>query len=64
MLTFRLDDHPGYVNTGVDNTTGSHLNQPGHSHADMSVTVIEQVRKMDNTYRKEREEYFFKSLTL
>ena len=60
MLKFRLDDHRGYVNNHVDTATGSHFNQPGHSLADMSVTILEQVRKNNDAYRKEREEYFIR----
>ena len=40
MLKFRLDDHRGYVNNCVDRATGSHFNQPGHSLADMSITIF------------------------
>ena len=58
MLKFRRDDHRGYVNNHVDTATGSHFNQPGHSLADMSVTVLEYVRKNNDLYRKKHEEYF------
>ena len=37
--------------------TGQHFNSPGHSLADLSITVIEQVKKSDLVYRKEREEH-------
>ena len=40
--------------------TGSHFNQLGHSLADISFTVLEQVRKNNDTYIKEREEYFIR----
>ena len=59
ILKFRLNDHWGYVNH-IDNATGSHFNQAGHSLADLSVTVIEKVKKLDYAYRKEREEYFIR----
>ena len=58
MLKFRLDDPWGYVNNRVDNATGSHFNQPGHSLADLRVTIREQVKKKCVLYKKEREEYF------
>ena len=61
ILKFSLDNHCGYVNNSPDNATGFHFNQPGHSLADISVTVIEQVRKSSNAYRKEREEYFIRN---
>ena len=60
MLKFRLDDHCGYVNNFVDTATVSHFNQPGHSLADMSITILEQVRKNNVSYRKEREVYFLR----
>ena len=57
MLKFRLSDHRGYINN-KDRTqaTGLHFNLPRHSLADLSITVIEQVKKNDLIYRKEREE--------
>ena len=55
MLKFRLDDHRGYVNNDVNTATGSHFNQPGHCLADLSVTILEQVKKSNDSYRKERE---------
>ena len=58
MLKFRLADHCGYVRSeNSDKATGTHFNLPGHSIADMSVTVIEQSKRNSNLYRKERKEY-------
>ena len=58
MLKFCLADHRGYVvNQDTTTATGLHFNLPGHSLADLSVTPIEQVRKNDTVYRKEREEF-------
>ena len=54
VLKFRLDDND------VNNATGSHFNQPGHCLADLSVTILEQVKKYNDSYRKEREEYFIR----
>ena len=62
-LKFRLDDHWGYVNNYIDNATGSHFNLAGHSLADLSVTVIEKVKKLDDAYRKEQEEYFIRKFS-
>ena len=59
-LRFCLDDHRGYVNNGVDTSTGSHFTGSGHSLSDMSVTALERVRKNSNPYRKEREKYFIR----
>ena len=57
-MKFRLADHCGYVlNQDISKATGLHYNLPGLSLADMSCTVIEQVKKNDLIYRKEREEH-------
>ena len=52
ILKFWLDDHCGYINSNIDNATGSHFNLAGHSLADLSVTVLERVKKQDNAFRK------------
>ena len=58
MLKSRLAQHRGYIlNKDSSQATGHHFNLPGHSLADLMVTIIEQVRKSDSLYRKEREEY-------
>ena len=49
MLKFRLDDHRGYVNNDVNTATGSRFNQPGHCLADLSVTILEQVKKSNDS---------------
>ena len=59
FLKSRLDDHRGYINHGVE-ATGQHFTQPGHSLSDISITAIEQVKRKDTLYRKEREEYFIR----
>ena len=47
-----------YINNHVDTvSTGAHFNLPGHSQADLKITVIEQAKKKDKTYREIREEY-------
>ena len=58
LLKFRLADHRGYViNNDTSTATGRHYNSPGHPLADLSITVLEQVRKNDTLYRTQREEY-------
>ena len=53
-----LAQHRGYIqNKDISQATGQHFNLPGHSLADLMVTIIEQVKKSDTLYRKEREEY-------
>ena len=60
ILKFRLADHRGYVNSGDDTATGEHFNLPGHSLSDLSITILEQVMKKDDLYRKKREKYFIR----
>ena len=58
MLKARIADHCGYVrNNRLDKATGYHFNLPGHSLADLTVTAIEQSKKKDPLYRKQRELY-------
>ena len=60
-LYFRFLNHKTYVNTKkFDQPTGKHFNLPGHSISNMKITIIEQVKQKDDTYRKERETYFIK----
>ena len=57
----RLAEHLGYIRSKVtDKATGAHFNLPGHSVANLKLTVIEQVKRQSNIYRKEREDYFIK----
>ena len=60
MLKFCFDEHRGYVNNFFDTATGTHYNLPGHSLADMQLTVLEQTRYKEDAYRKEREEFFIR----
>ena len=58
QLKYRLAEHRGYINNHVETvSTGAHFNLPGHSQADLKITVIEQAKKKDKTYREIREEY-------
>ena len=58
QLKLRLSDHCGYfVNKNTNTATGRHFILPGHSLADLSVIIIEQVKKKDSLYKNEREEY-------
>ena len=45
------------MNGDTTQATGHHFSLPGHSLADLQVTAIEQVKKKDILYRREREEY-------
>ena len=58
-IKHRLAEHRGYiVNNRVDKATGAHFNSPGHSLANMTCSVLEQVKFNDTLDRKEREKYF------
>ena len=46
------------VNHFTNKATGQHFNLPGHSLSNLRVTAVEQVKKSDILYRKEREVYF------
>ena len=59
MLKARISDHRGYIsNQVVAISTGDHFNLPGHSLADLNITILERVNKDDENYRKDREAYF------
>ena len=61
MFRFRLADHRGYVTNRVTSqATGEHFNLPGHSLADLSITILEQTNRKSSEYRKERERYFIR----
>ena len=60
-LRFRLAEHRGYVvNKHTDKATGAHFNSPGHSEANLKISVIDQVKKHSDLYRKEREDFFIR----
>ena len=56
LLKHGLADHHGYnINHFVSRATGAHFNLPGHSLADMSVSILEHTRNSAEEYRNERE---------
>ena len=60
-LKERISEHRGYIyNKVLTQATGAHFNLPGHQLSDMKVTVIEQVKMFDESYRKERETMFIR----
>ena len=62
-LRKRLAENRGYVqNQILDTATGAHLNLPGHSVTNLKISVIEQVNKQSDLYRKEREEFYIRKL--
>ena len=57
----RLADHRGYItNQVLSRATGAHWNLPGHSLADLKVTILEQTKNNCEDYRKEREKFFIR----
>ena len=57
----RICEHLGYIRTKkLEKPTGNHFNSPGHSMANMTVTILEKVRKTEWQYRKEREKYLIR----
>ena len=51
----RIYDHLGYVrNQNINQATGNHFNLAGHDISNMKFTIIEKVKKDDQTYRKEK----------
>ena len=58
-LKYRIADHKKYVrNENTEQATGQHFNLPGHSLANLTVSILEKVKKQENLYRKEREKYY------
>ena len=45
------------------NATGEHFNLPGHSLSDLSIVILEQVKKKDDLYRKESENTLLENST-
>ena len=61
MLKYRIAEHRGYVlHKRTDKFTGEHFNLPGHSLADLRVTIVEQTKGESSEYRKEQEHYFIR----
>ena len=60
-LKERMSEHRGYVtNRILTEATGLHFNLPGHSIANMTITILEKVKKNDPLYRREREKYLIR----
>ena len=56
-LQSRFSEHRGYVaNQHLAKATGHHFNLPGHSIADMEVTILEKIFSLDAQFRKAREQ--------
>ena len=61
QLKSRIAEHKGYIAQQVSSrATGHHWNLPGHSLADLKVTILEQSKSKEEDYRKEREKFFIR----
>ena len=61
LVRSRVADHYGYVqNQKLDTAKSTHFNLPGHSLADMLFTGLEQRKRKNTQYRKQRESYHIK----
>jgi hypothetical protein len=59
LISQRFAEHRGYVrNRKLEKATGAHFNLPGHSMADMKITIIEKVKSDDPQMKKLRESHF------
>jgi hypothetical protein len=59
-LAQRFSQHRGYVrNKGLTKATGAHFNLPGHTIADMKVTIVEKISSDDPKLREIRESQFY-----
>ena len=57
----RFGEHRGYVNNKhLHKATGHHFNLPGHSISDMTIMIIEKLRRTDRAYREERESMYIR----
>ena len=62
-LSERITDHRGYINNNVTSQpTGLHFNEPGHKLSDLTVTILEQVKRLDTKYRKNKKNTSLKKL--
>ena len=62
-LNERILQHLGYIRNNVlSKATGQHFNSPGHTIHNLTVTIIEQVKKRNPIYRKEREKIHINKL--
>ena len=54
-----ISEHAQYVRSVIPSkATGEHFNRPGHSLSNMKFIILEQAKKSEDLYRKERETFF------
>ena len=62
-LQTRFSEHRGYVNNKIlTKATGEHYNLPGHTVADMKVSILEKVHSRNELVREERENLVIKNM--
>ena len=60
-LRDRISEHKTYIRTNkLNQPTGEHFNRPGHSLANLKITILEQMKTDSTLYRKERESYLIR----
>ena len=63
MLKSCLADHCGYVrNNRKDTATDYHFSSPGHSLAALRIIALEQSKRKNTMYRKQRKAYHINRL--
>ena len=61
FLKLRLVEHKGYiVNKDETKATRSHFNLSGHNLGHLKATILEQINKNSEEYRKERESFYIR----
>ena len=61
-LQSRFSEHRGYVvNRHLQKATGYHFNLPGHSVANMEVSIVEKIFSSDAQFRKTREKMYIQT---
>ena len=62
-LQERISGHKGYITKPLKHkATGEHFNLPGHSVADMEVSIVEKTFNEDHQFRKQREQMWIEKL--
>ena len=57
IFNFTVNSRGYIVNKNLDKAIGPHINLPGHSLHHMKFTILEQVKRYEESYRREREKY-------
>jgi hypothetical protein len=49
-MKFCLTEHRGYISNDDDTATGKHFNSAGHTISDLSITILEEVKRNGEIY--------------